>query len=77
MQIRSELTALAPQRLTWKLPQRIRADDASEQRPAGAVRLSGLRTAQREALKDTRVEQWVWIGLVFTSLAVIAVSFWP
>jgi hypothetical protein len=77
MQIRSELTALAPQRLTWKLPQHRRRDNASENRHPGAVTLTGLRTAQREVLKDNRVEEWVWIGLAFTSLAVIVVSFWP
>ena len=76
MQIRSELTALSPQRLTWKFQQS--GDNVSKNPPAaGAVRLTGLRAAQREALKENRVEKWVWIGLAFTSLAILAISFWP
>ena len=77
MQIRSELTVLAPQRLMWKPPQRQRGNQASENRLHGAVRLNGLSTVQREALKDNRVEEWVWLGLAFTSLAILVISFWP
>jgi hypothetical protein len=76
MQTRSELTALAPRRLTWKLPHRRHGDHASEQGPVVAGVLTRLRTAQREVLKDNRVEQWVWIGLAVASLAVIVVSIW-
>ncbi len=75
MQIRSGLTAFAPQRLTWRLPQS--GENVAEKRPAGAVRLTDLSAAQREVLKGNRVEQWVWLGLAFASLAFLVVSFWP